>query len=125
MVSPTEHDSQPDRDPAESDEALMQRLFTIGGARQTPDPAALQRAEDTFRSALAPVVQRGKRKRTVMTISIAASLLAAVGLGFLYTQQQSSVATDVPVASFVRSDGPVEVIGGSRAKSKAVYVGES
>jgi hypothetical protein len=125
MVSRTEHDSQPDPGSTESDEALMQRLFAIGGARQTPDPAALRRAEETFRSALAPVVQRRKRKRTFMTISIAASLFVAVGLGFVYTQQQSSVAADVPVASFVRSDGPVEVIGGSRAKSKAIYVGES
>jgi hypothetical protein len=125
MVSPTEHDSRPETGSAESDEALMQRLFAIGGARQSPDPAALRRAEETFRAALAPVVQRGKRKRIFMTVSIAASLLAAVGLGFVYTQQHASVATDVPVASFVRSDGPVEVIGGSRAKSKAVYIGES
>jgi ferric-dicitrate binding protein FerR (iron transport regulator) len=125
MVSPTERDSQADSGDTESDEALMQRLFAIGGARQTADQASLRRAEEAFRSALAPVVQRRKRKRTVITISIAASLVAAVGLGFVYTQQQSWVATDVPVASFVRSDGPVEVIGGNRAKSKSVYIGES
>ena len=32
MVSPTEHDSQPDRDPAESDEALMQRAIDLVNA---------------------------------------------------------------------------------------------
>ena len=55
-------------DDSRREDALMKRLFTVWGARREPDQATMRRAEDAFRQALAPVIQRRKRKRTTMAI---------------------------------------------------------
>ena len=114
-------------DDSRREDALMKRLFTVWGARREPDQATVRRAEDAFRQALAPVIQRRKRKRTTMAISIAASLFVAVGLGVgLFYVDQPSTGTNVgPVASIVKSVGPVEVIGGAVTTPNTIHIGQS
>ena len=120
MDSRTDNDS---RDDLQREDALMQRLFAVSGRRGAPDAAALQRAEEALRRGPAPIVQRRKRKRTLMTLSIAASVLAAVGLGLIYANQQPAVTNTESIARLVKSVGPVEVIGGTAATPNAIRSG--
>ncbi len=109
------------------DDALMRRLFAALGRRDTPDDAALRRAEDVFREALAPVVQRRKRKRVVTTMAIAASVFVVLGLGLVFSQQESPVTSEDSVASIVTIVGPVEVVdrADSLSERSEIHLGET
>ena len=63
-------------DDSDSDDALMRRLLAPLGRRQAPNDAAMQRAEQTFRAALAPVVLRRKRTRRRAWLSALSGLQA-------------------------------------------------
>ncbi len=97
-------------DDASSDDALMRRLLAPLGRRQAPSAAAMQRAEQTFRAALAPVVLRRKRTRRRAWLSLAATIVVAVGAGVLFTMQQSNRAEAGAIASLVKASGAVELL---------------
>jgi ferric-dicitrate binding protein FerR (iron transport regulator) len=96
-------------DDSNSDDALMRRLLAPLGRRQAPDDAAMRRAEQAFRSALAPVVLRRKRTRRRAWLSLAATIVVAVGVGALFTMQQSNRAEGA-IASLVKANGAVELL---------------
>ena len=96
-------------DDSGSDDALMRRLLAPLGRRQAPNDAAMLRAEQTFRAALAPVVLRRKRTRRRAWLSLAATIVVAVGAGALFTMQQSNRAEGA-IASLVKANGAVELL---------------
>jgi ferric-dicitrate binding protein FerR (iron transport regulator) len=93
------------------DDALMRRLFALLGRRAAPGEAVMRRAEDAFREALAPIIQRRKSTRNRIALSIAATLLAAVGIGVIVNDRSSNPTDSGAVANLVKSIGPVEVMG--------------
>ena len=118
----------PTDDDARREAALMRRVFDIAGRRPAADPVALERAEDAFRRALAPVVQRNRRQartRRYARWSIAAIFVAALGIA-LWLPRPNDPVVDEPVATLVASRGPVAVVGpGAGAQTpKDIHLGQ-
>ncbi len=96
----------------EGDDALIRRVFALSN-RDSPAPPrpsreSLQRAEDAFRAALAPVVLRRRRRRLRVVLGCA----AAVGALFVAVASRWSVVTlNDSLATVVKSSGPVAIVG--------------
>ena len=121
MATPTDDD-------ARREDALMRRAFDVAGRRPAADPAALEHAEDAFRRALAPVVERNRRRtrtRRYARWSLAAAFVAALGIA-LWSSRPSGPAIDEPVATLLASRGPVAVLGpGAGAQTpKGIHIGQ-
>jgi ferric-dicitrate binding protein FerR (iron transport regulator) len=121
MATPTDDD-------ARREDALMRRVFHIAGRRPAADPAALKHAEDVFRRALAPVVERNRRHtrtRRYARWSMAAAFIAALGIA-LWLPRPSDPRLAEPVATLLASRGPVAVLGpGAGAQTpKGIHLGQ-
>ena len=115
----------PTDDDARRDDALMHRVFAVTGRRPTIDPAALKRAEDTFRRSLAPVVQRNRQKfrwRSYARWSIAAAFIAALGIAF-WLPKPTDPINDEPIATLIASKGPVAILGAAPGQT-GVRIGQ-
>src|SRR5262245_60847043 len=117
MDSPTDDERREDE--------LMRRAFTLTGRRPEVDPAALQRAEQAFRRALAPTVERARRQRRTRAYSrgsLAAAFIVALGIAWLLPRPSDPV-TDEPIATLVASRGPVELLGNAHVE-RGIRVGQ-
>jgi ferric-dicitrate binding protein FerR (iron transport regulator) len=118
-------DSPTDDERREDD--LMRRAFALTGRRPDVDPAALAHAEQVFRRALAPVVERTRRERRARWYSrgsLAAGFVVALGLGWLLARPTDPVV-DEPIATLVAANGPVELLGTNARLDKGVRVGQA
>jgi ferric-dicitrate binding protein FerR (iron transport regulator) len=117
-------DSPTDDERREDD--LMRRTFALTGRRSDVDPAALERAEQAFRRALAPVVERSRRQRRARAYSrgaLAAALFVALGIFWLLTRPGDPTA-DEPIAMLVASYGPIELLGANAHVERGIRVGQ-
>ena len=95
------------------EEELMRRAFALTGRRSEIDPAAIAHAEQVFRRALAPVVERRQRQRRARAYSrwsLAAAVVVALGIAWLLPRPSDPTGGD-PVATLIAAKGPVELLG--------------
>lgn len=108
-------------DDSNGDDALMRRLLAPVGRREAPDAAAMQRAEQAFREALAPVVLRRKRSRRRAWLSLAATVVVGIG-AVLFTMQPPNRTETGAIATLVTSSGAVELLGDTTALQPAAAI---
>jgi ferric-dicitrate binding protein FerR (iron transport regulator) len=119
MDSPTDDDRREDE--------LMRRAFVLTGRRSEIDPAALVRAEQVFRRALAPVVERRQRQRRARAYSrwsLAAACVVALGIAWLLPRSNDPVVGDDAIAAVVGAKGPVELLGTDAHIERGIHVGQ-
>jgi ferric-dicitrate binding protein FerR (iron transport regulator) len=118
MDSPTDDEHR--------DDELMRRAFAVTGRRPNVDPLALERAEQVFRRALAPVIERNRRQRRARSYargSLAAAFIVALGVAWLLPRPHDPVV-DEPIATLIASKGPVEVLGANVPVDRGIRVGQ-